>query len=105
VLIEAAAMLGFDVQFPETPDHPADGFSFTANAVNMDFTMEHVDPESLRLLMGGIDGPAQPTFAFEAHYPVKRTFWQWLRRKPRRWNHVYIPHARLAAEEKINDEH
>ena len=63
---------------------------------SMDFTLAHPDPDLLGLLTGGALGnPPEPTFAVEMTYPIKRTFWQWLRRKPRQHGYLYIPRARL----------
>lgn len=53
-----------------------------------------VDPELLDILTGGIFETA-PVFAVEVHAPIKRTFWQWLLRKPRRYQNTYIPRARI----------
>lgn len=64
--------------------------------ITIDFTLQDVDPEVLGILTGGVMGTKpEPTFSLEVKYPVKRTFWQWLRRKPRLWNHVYIPNATM----------
>jgi hypothetical protein len=58
-----------------------------------------VDPELLNLLTGGAfdkDTPTeQPSFAVEIVRPIKRTFWQWLLRKPRQYQTIYIPRATI----------
>lgn len=70
-------------------------------SVSAEVTFQGVDPEVLGLLTGGVLGSApEPTFAVEVHAPIKRTFWQWLRRKPKRWQYTYIPHARLTQEDR-----
>lgn len=63
----------------------------------MEFTLAEVDPAVLGILTGGVMGsPPEPTFAIEVHAPIKRTFWQWLRRKPRQWTRTYIPNATVS---------
>lgn len=59
--------------------------------VSVEFTSMDVDPELLSILIG----QPKPDFAIEIHAPVKRTFWQWLRRKPPLWNHWYVPNVKM----------
>lgn len=62
--------------------------------VKMAFTA--VNPAVLGILVRqDRDAPPPPTFALEAVIPIKRTFWQWLRRRPRQHQRILIPHARL----------
>jgi hypothetical protein len=64
--------------------------------ITVEMTMVDVDPAVLGILTGGVLGTTpKPTFAVEVHAPVKRTFWQWLTRKPKMWRHILIPHARI----------
>lgn len=68
--------------------------------LSMDVTFAAVDPKLLGILTGGDFGTAPPaTFSLEAVVPVKRTFWQWLRRRPRQHMRYVIPNARLATPE------
>lgn len=64
----------------------------------MEVTFGDVDPEVLGILTGGALGtPPEPTFSVEVAVPARRrTFWEWLRRKPRHLAaFYYIPQARL----------
>lgn len=67
--------------------------------VQVEVTFAQVDPKVLGILTGGVMGekPA-PTFSVEVVSPVRRTFWQWLRRKPRQHRRIVIPNARLDTE-------
>jgi hypothetical protein len=68
--------------------------------LTLDCTFQEVDPEVLGILTDGDFGTAPPaTFSLEAVVPVKRTFWQWLRRRPRQHMRYVIPNARLADTE------
>lgn len=68
--------------------------------ITMEVAFTDVDPEALGLLTGGVMGTMpESTFSIAVNYPVKRTFWQWLRRKPKQWHRVVVPNARLATEE------
>lgn len=63
---------------------------------------QDVDPESLGILTGGVMGtPPAPTFSLDVTVPARRrTFWEWLRRRPRHLaTRYFIPNARLAQEE------
>lgn len=57
------------------------------------------DPEVLDILTGGAfskDTPTkQPVFGMEIVVPIKRTFWQWLLRKPRQHRTIYVPRVRI----------
>lgn len=66
--------------------------------VSMEVTFQDVDPATLGLLTGGVIGEAPPEFSIEVHHPVRRTFWQWLLRRPRRWRRVHVPRARLTED-------
>lgn len=79
--------------FPET---------WASKPISLDLTFNEVDPELLGILTGGFMGtPPAPTFSIEAFIPARRrTFWEWLRRKPKHLAHsILIPHARLAETE------
>ena len=52
-----------------------------------------VDPTALEILTGG--PISRPEFSVEVVAPIKRTFWQWLLRKPRQHKIYYIPRARI----------
>lgn len=83
-----------------TPDEAQDFEPFTFPTGKMDITFRSVDPELLGLLTGGVMGtPPPPTFAIEVTtLPRGRTFWEWLRRKPRHLGScTYIPHARMVS--------
>lgn len=79
------------------PDKPADdGERIEFKPITMEMTFHDVDPELLGVITGGVMGtPPSPTFSVTINSPVKRTFWQWLRRRPRRWQQIYIPHATM----------
>jgi len=52
----------------------------------------------------------EPEFSLTLTVPIERTFWQWLRRKPRQYRAIHVPHATLAetpvaTEEELNDGH
>lgn len=50
------------------------------------------NPDLLELLAGGAPEKA---YAIEMMCPVKRTFWQWLFRKPRQYRGYYVPNAQV----------
>jgi hypothetical protein len=76
------------------------GEAVTGKRLSMEVTFAAVNPELLGILTGGDLGSAPPaTFSLEAVVPVKRTFWQWLRRRPRQHVRYVIPDARLATPE------
>lgn len=52
-----------------------------------------VGPEVLDILTGG--PLSKPEFSVEVVTPIKRTFWQWLLRKPKQHRTYYIPRARI----------
>lgn len=55
-----------------------------------------VDPKLLELLWGGaVDDRPAPVVSIEVLAPVRRTFWQWLFRKPRQWVTIFVPRATL----------
>lgn len=71
-------------------------------SMSMEMAFTNVDTEVLGILTGGVllgKKPPLPTFAIEVCTPIKRTFWQWLRRKPVQYTRYYIPHARLVGPE------
>lgn len=70
----------------ETPD-PYEPFS-------VEIQVSYVDPMLLNMLIGGAPYPEQ-VYGIELYIPIKRTFWQWLRRSPRQYKRVYIPRAIL----------
>lgn len=77
------------------PEHLKGGFSF-------ELQLQEVDPDLLSLLTGGWvaqDPKLEPEFSVEvwSRQPVKRTFWQWLRRSPVEYTTSvhYIPNARF----------
>lgn len=53
------------------------------------------DPEALKLLTGDLSTDKCPTYSVEIYTPIKRTFWQWLLRKPKRYRTHYIPRMRF----------
>jgi hypothetical protein len=62
----------------------------------LEFAVATVDPDLLGLLTGGAVGtPPPPSFSLDVAYPIKRTFWQWLTRRPRQYRRVVIHNARL----------
>lgn len=65
-------------------------------SMTVEMTFGDVSPEVLEILTGGAFSAAPaPTFSVEVKTAIKRTFWEWLTRRPRRYHTVYIPHARL----------
>lgn len=71
----------------------SDGFEpFEARSVKIEFC--RVDPELLDVLTGGVFETA-PVFSVEVIRPIKRTFWQWLLRKPKRVQHIILPRATI----------
>jgi hypothetical protein len=63
-------------------------------------TFGAVSPEVMNILTGGaLRTSPDPSFAIEVHTRIKRTFWQWLTRKPSRYRTTYIPNARLVERE------
>lgn len=58
---------------------------------SMDIEFATVDPDLFAILTG----TAPPTFAVEVTTPIKRTFWQWLFRRPVQYSVIYIPHATI----------
>lgn len=68
------------------------------------FTMEvefcQPAPELLNTLTGGTFNDTEaavPEYGMEMVVPVKRTFWQWLLRKPKKHRIIYIPKVRFDA--------
>jgi hypothetical protein len=54
------------------------------------------DPEVLNLLTGEAFEDSQTSAcSVEIYAPIKRTFWQWLLRKPQQYRTYYIPRARI----------
>ena len=92
--------------FPETPD----GEGWVKDPVFPDtYTTEvsfnSVDPDVLGILTGGVMGnPPAPEFSIHATYPPRRrTFWEWLRRKPKHLGgSVFVPNARMAREDETD---
>jgi hypothetical protein len=72
----------------------------TEKRLSMEVTFAAVNPELMGILTGGVMGTSPaPTFSLEAVVPVRRTFWQWLRRRPRQHMRYVIPNARLTTPE------
>lgn len=77
----------------------AQAFPETATSYTMEVSLRDVDPDLLGILTGGVIGgnPPEPTFSIHVTYPVtyparRRTFWEWLRRKPKHHaGAVYLP--------------
>lgn len=102
--VEVGHTLGFDVRFPETEEPATVGHDWLKQ-ITVEFTAHDVDPAVLGILTGGALGTPPPaSFAIEMWHPIKRTFWQWLRRKPRQWQRYYIPNARMAEQTGEEDE-
>lgn len=73
--------------------------------MTVEMTFAAVDPAVLGILTGGVIGTPPPaTFALEAVVPIKRTFWQWLRRRPRQHRRILIPNARLDSMTTTEDD-
>jgi hypothetical protein len=71
-----------------------DPYYLGAKTFSMEVEVKGVDPGVLGLLTGGVLGtPPPPSFSIEVRAPIKRTFWQWLIRKPCQYNHYFIPNA------------
>lgn len=77
---------------------------FEFQPLSIELETREVDPDLLGLLTGGVLGNPlpKPTFAIEVHHPIKRTFWQWLTRKPKKWRTIHIPNARISESEGEN---
>ena len=76
---------------------------YNVKPFSVEMTFAAVDPEVLGILTGGALGaPTPPTFSIEVTSPIKRTFWQWLTRKPRRYQTIYIPNARLTGGREVS---
>lgn len=91
-----------DLGYLKPEPEPAFKFSDFCDfkTLSMEMTFGTVNAEALGILTGGVMGtPPPPSFALEMWAPIKRTFWQWLRRKPRQYTRYYIPNARLTQEE------
>jgi hypothetical protein len=66
---------------------------------SMEVTFCDVNPERIKLLTGqDLKKAEYPTFALEIWQTHKRTFWQWLRRRPKPVTRTYIPRARIEAK-------
>lgn len=70
----------------------SDGFE-TFEALRVDIEFCDVDPAVLDILTGG--PLPEPVFSVEVISPIKRTFWQWLLRKPKRYQRTFIPRATI----------
>lgn len=80
-------------------DKPFENLGWTNHSLEMTFA--DVDPEGLGLLTGGVMGTApEPTFSMDivSRNPVKRTFWQWLRRRPVEYTYsrTFFPNVKMA---------
>lgn len=65
--------------------------------VNVEITSCDVDPEMLRILFGGY-GPDGVQHGLTVYAPIKRTFWQWLLRKPIQQRVTHFPHVKFLIE-------
>lgn len=75
-------------------------FGWTPTPITVEFTMEEVDPEVVNLLWGAKPGTpikdaTQAGHSVEMTIPIKRTFWQWLLRRPVQYRRILIPNARV----------
>jgi hypothetical protein len=63
----------------------------------VEITFCQPSPEVLNLLTGGAFDTNTPSLpvSIEIVAPIKRTFWQWLLRKPQQYRTYYIPRARI----------
>lgn len=59
---------------------------------SVEMTFNAVDPELLKILWGGYrpDGMKQGVTVYA---PIRRTFWQWLLRKPHQQRVVHFPNV------------
>lgn len=81
----------------EQPDETPEQYA----PFSVEIQIGYVDPVLLNLLTGGNPDPdgtglpviAQDVYGVELYVPIKRTFWRWLRRKPRQYKRIYIPRA------------
>ena len=66
--------------------------------VTVDIEFKAVDPAVLGILTGGAIGtpPPSPTFSIDVLTPIRRRWWEWVLRRPRRYQRTYIPYATLA---------
>jgi hypothetical protein len=68
----------------------------THKKIEIELTKFEVDPELIQILTGSTDWNATNYEAgMTINTPIKRTFWQWLRRKPIQWSMTFIPAARV----------
>lgn len=67
--------------------------------LSMDVTIADVDPEAIALLTGTGKYTPGSTHSMTITGPVKRTFWQWLRRRPRQYRTTYLPHVTMGEVE------
>lgn len=69
--------------------------------LSVDVEFKTPNPELLNLLTGGVLGKedSEPTGSLIAEYkvPLRRSFWQWLFRRPRQYmtHCLYIPRAKF----------
>lgn len=61
--------------------------------MSMEVSFSNVDPEILNLMFG--DAPKEPVFSVEVWNKKRRTFLQWLLRRPRKYSYVAIPYAKF----------
>jgi hypothetical protein len=97
--------------FPETPpDLPGEGWTkhpVFHDTYTMEVKVNEVDPDLLGILTGGAFGtPPSAEFSLNVFTPARRrTFWEWLRRKPKHHAvHTYFPRVKMAKEGQT-DEH
>lgn len=78
VVVETGQTLGFDVRFPETED-------WEPKPILLEVSFNEVDPNVLGIMTGGgLNSEPERTFSLDLFTPARRrTFWEWLRRKPK----------------------
>lgn len=62
------------------------------NKIEIDFTPCEINPEVLQLLTGGFQ-PDGLRRGVTLYIPIRRTFWQWLRRKPVQKRVIHMPNV------------
>lgn len=76
-------------------DEPDNAMAF-GDPRSVEISFHEVDPEILRLLVGtALDGRPTPMSEVELIVPIKRTFWQWLLRKPKEYRAYYFPQVEV----------
>lgn len=78
---------------------------WTDTPISLDYTLSDLDPELLNLLTGwtpGTERKQQVSIEIKQKIRVKRTFWQWLLRRPIRYTEqvIFIPRADVSGNER-----